>query len=344
MKIYYLFLLTIASFFSYSQVIKGKVIDEAKQPIPYANIYFDGTSIATISDEKGKFELRIIAKTNATLLISYIGYQTVSISDYDYSKELIVILKESVNELKEVVIKKDPFTRKQKLKLFRTEFLGNTKAGRKAKILNEDDLDFEYDEVAKVFRASSDKPLLIENPVLGYEVTYEISDFIVTFNTLSIDAKDVNKVLITGVSRFKEIDASEKVIKQREKSFLGSTLHFFRSLVANKMLENKFNLLKDKKVTSVTDNFRISDSAGIKRVIVKRGTSFKLKDQPDKFISGYNILYNSTDNSYVKFLTPIFYVDEFGINTNFNQINFAGEMAINRIADLLPTNYGIDEK
>ncbi len=41
------------SILSFSQSIKGKVLDENKQPLVGANVYFDGTTIATITDEKG---------------------------------------------------------------------------------------------------------------------------------------------------------------------------------------------------------------------------------------------------------------------------------------------------
>ena len=226
-----------------AQAIKGRVFDETNKPLFGATIFLDGTSISTISNEEGFFQLPVIARINTNLVVSYIGYQSVSIASYNDATELKITLQPSINSLKEVVIKKERFTRKEMLKLFREQFLGETKAGKKAIILNENDLDFEYDENYKVFKASSDKPLIIQNPVLGYEVTYEISDFIVQFHSLSIKSEDVHKILYTGVSHFKEISNSKDVVKERMKSYRGSVLHFFRSLVSDKMVENDFMLV-----------------------------------------------------------------------------------------------------
>ncbi len=342
-----LFILVLCCFstIAFAQVVKGRVFDENNKPLYGANIYFDGTSIATISDEKGYFQLPVSGKINASLVFSFIGYQSATLFPYPLDEEIKMVLKPSTNSLKEVVITKSRFTRKQMLKLFREQFLGETKAGKKAVILNENDLDFEYDEKFKVFTASSDKPLIIQNPVLGYEVAYEISDFIVEFKTLSISSDDVYRVLYTGVSRFKETSNSKEVIKERMKSYQGSVLHFFRSLISDKMVENNFILVKGDKQASVTNNFAIKDTIGYKQVTLKNANTIILRDSKTvKTRVLYKILFNQRRNSSVTFTTPVFYVDQYGIHTHVNDILFAGEMSLKRVGDLLPTNYGINEE
>lgn len=329
-----------------AQTIKGKIYDEKNQPLYGATIFLDGTSISTISGEDGVFQLPVLARVNANLIVSYIGYQTATITSFSPEKEVVVTLVPSTNSLKEVVIKKNRFTRKEMLKLFREQFLGDTKAGRKAVILNEDALDFEYDEQYKVFKASSDTPLVIQNPVLGYEVTYEISDFIVQFKTLSIKSVDTYRILFTGVSRFKETASTTDVVKERMKSYRGSVLHFFRSLVSNQLAENKFLLVKSKKVASVKDNFQIKDSEGLKEVkLINNPIQMVPKnslEQP-KFYSFYQVSFESSKTSGVTFLTQTFNIDAYGIHSNVNQILFEGDMSNKRVGDLLPTNYGIEE-
>ena len=81
--------------FSFSQTIKGKVLDENKQPLAGANIYFDGTTIATIADENGNFNLYFGAKLNSLLVISYIGFETQFINLSEVNKELHIALKEA---------------------------------------------------------------------------------------------------------------------------------------------------------------------------------------------------------------------------------------------------------
>jgi hypothetical protein len=328
-----------------AQAIKGRVFDEKNKPLFGANIFLDGTSIATISNEEGYFQLSVLVKTNTNLVVSYIGYQSIAISSFSADEELKIVLQPSTNSLKEVVIKKERFTRKQMLKVFREQFLGDTKAGRKAIITNEEEIDFEYDEKYKVLKATSDKPLIIQNPVLGYKVTYEISDFIVQFHLLSIESKDVNKILFTGVSRFEETSSSPAIIKERMKSYRGSVLHFFRSMISDKLAENQFMLVKNKKIAEVKNNFSFKDNSGLIQVnLTDKPTKIVSKNAlvDDKFYSYYQISFEKSKTSAITFLTPVFDIDQFGIHSNVNEILFAGEMSYKRIADLLPTNYGIE--
>ena len=56
--------------------IKGQVLDhKTGDPVIGANVIVKGTTNGTITDMDGKYELN--APVGATLLISYIGYQTV---------------------------------------------------------------------------------------------------------------------------------------------------------------------------------------------------------------------------------------------------------------------------
>lgn len=344
-KLFTLFLLCCSSIVL-AQTIKGRILDETNQPLFGANIYLDGTSIATVSNENGIFQLTVPSKINASLVISYIGYQSVTVDSYSATEDLQIKLQPSTNSLKEVVVKKNRFSRKEMLKLFREQFLGDTKAGRKAIITNEADIDFEYDEKYKVLIATSDKPLIIQNPVLGYEVVYEISSFVVEFHSLSIDSRDVHKILFTGVSRFTETDKTSKVINERLKSYRGSVLHFFRSLVSDKMAENQFLLVKNKKVASVKNNFIFKDNSGLKEVnLTDKPVQITSKNAlvDSKFYSHYQISFDKSRTSAVTFLTPVFNVDQFGIHSNVQDILFAGDMSNKRIGDLLPTNYGIEE-
>lgn len=57
-------------------IIKGKVTDaETGDPIPFASVYFQGTTQGVATDFDGLYELKGQAETD-TLVVSYIGYQT----------------------------------------------------------------------------------------------------------------------------------------------------------------------------------------------------------------------------------------------------------------------------
>lgn len=83
--------------------IGGMVVDDKNEPIPYANVYFKGTSEGVITDENGKFYLE--SKTTYTdVLVSFVGYSAKEIKlDSAVSLNLKVTLSEA-QELKEVVI------------------------------------------------------------------------------------------------------------------------------------------------------------------------------------------------------------------------------------------------
>ena len=65
---------------SYGQTLKGKVIDENKQPLAYANVVLqtaDSVYVAgTVSKANGQFEIAM--HENARLVnISFVGYNTI---------------------------------------------------------------------------------------------------------------------------------------------------------------------------------------------------------------------------------------------------------------------------
>ena len=100
--------------------VRGKVIDEKKQPIPGVSVRLGGTSMGTATDVDGKFKLLIPADT-ATLVVSFIGMKTeiVKIPRLKAGaeqKELTIVLREEDVKLEDVVVtgiftrKKESFT------------------------------------------------------------------------------------------------------------------------------------------------------------------------------------------------------------------------------------------
>ncbi len=62
----------------FSAVIQGIVRDlETKEYLPYANINIEGTELGAATDEKGVYRINNIKKGKYTLVVSYIGYQTI---------------------------------------------------------------------------------------------------------------------------------------------------------------------------------------------------------------------------------------------------------------------------
>jgi len=58
------------------QKVKGKVVDSAGKPIKGVNVIIMGTTVGTITDNNGEFELKDVPK-DGELVFSYVGLQTV---------------------------------------------------------------------------------------------------------------------------------------------------------------------------------------------------------------------------------------------------------------------------
>lgn len=217
-----LFLFSSIAIFSQS-FLKGRVVNKDNIPLKGVNIYFDGTTIATISDENGSFTIAYEPKANNVLVVSFMGYQKAYFTRLDATKPLNIAMSVAKNELKEIVIgKKALFTREQELKLFREYFLGKTYNAKLAVITNEDDIRFKYDKQKLTLTASSDRPLNVVNGSLGYKIDFELVSFEILFKKLSISSRDVSKYFYKGESRFEEIDSSTEVLARREKAYEGS--------------------------------------------------------------------------------------------------------------------------
>ncbi len=99
----FLFLLTYLSIGLSAQdiTIRGKVQDANHEPVIGASILVKGTTNGTITDLDGNYTLQ--ASANATLVVTYVGYQTEQIA-VDGRKQINIALKEDAKALEEVVV------------------------------------------------------------------------------------------------------------------------------------------------------------------------------------------------------------------------------------------------
>ena len=100
-------LLMILTAGAYGQsIIQGKITDATTQePLPFATIAFKGTTTGTVSNAQGSFRLNLPdALPSDTLLISYIGYESFSLSFAELQSPLNISLTPSVMQLEELVI------------------------------------------------------------------------------------------------------------------------------------------------------------------------------------------------------------------------------------------------
>ncbi|UPQ78682.1 carboxypeptidase-like regulatory domain-containing protein [Flavobacterium azooxidireducens] len=335
-------LMTLMMFLCLSQImaqtINGKIVDENNSPLYGVSVYFDGTTIGTTTDNNGFFELNVQSLPNATLVISYIGYESVYLNTIQSPIELK--LEPSSFALKEVVLEPIPFSRKEMLKVFREQFLGKTKGGKNCVILNEDAIQFSYTSKEFKLTAFADEKIKVRNNYLGYIIEVDLVDFYVAYNKRTLSNDYLRGSYFAVTSFFKEIEEVNKSYeKNRNTSYLGSSKHFFKNLIEKKWGKKEFLLFDGSFPTDANLHFEISDDKNMKLVKVngRQITTNSLTTQ--KFYRSFNMLYNNKEQSKIIFKTAEFYVDAFGNHTHIDQIDFSGEISKKRFGDMLPLNF-----
>jgi CarboxypepD_reg-like domain len=310
--------------FGYSQIIKGTIFDKSNNStISFATIYLNGTYVGTYSDQNGYFELDITKFSSMPLTISALGYYSITLSDFSKDKPLVTYLTPKVFELNEVIIKSKSLSRerKEKLIIFRNEFLGTTENGQNCEIINENDIIFNYDSDKDTLKVFASKPLLINNKRLGYKITYYLDKF---------EYYKKNKSFFyQGSIVFNEDSISERVQKQtfdrrRRYAYLGSRMHFFRELWTNNLNTSGFKILNSS-----------DESLNYKNIVIQKDSLRKFLSYPEKIGIGY---YSRTPSSYIVFLKDEVFFDKNGY-FDASGIVWEGQMARLRIGDLLPYEY-----
>jgi hypothetical protein len=321
-----------------AQTINGKIVDENNSPLYGVSVYFDGTTIGTTTDNDGLFELKLQSVPNATLVISYIGYESIYLNTVQSPIE--IKLKPSSIVLKEVILEPIPFSRKEMLAVFREQFLGRTKGGKNCVILNEEAIQFSYESKNFKLAAFSDEKINIRNNYLGYNIEVDLVDFYVLYNKRTLSNDYLRGSYFAVTSFFREIEEINKSYdKNRVASYLGSFKHFFKNLIENKWGKKEFILFDGNFATDANLHFEISDVNNMKLIKVKPKAITTNIETKSKFFRSFNVLYNNKEQSKIIFKTSEFYVDAFGNHTHIDQIDFSGEISKKRFGDMLPLDF-----
>ena len=320
--------------FCFSQTFTGLVLDKlTQQPIETVSVYFDNTTIGTTTNDKGEFSISYTDAVQSTLVISYLGYNKVLISDFRSKNNVVIELVEADNALDEVYLEYDDgLTRRQKLRLFRKEFLGNSKFGKSCKILNEDDLILKYDKRKKDLYASCKVPLKVLNKSLQYEISYDLIDFEVKFKYANLKTREftVNSVVYFGTSFYKELEnfKKNKSIKNREQAYSGSVQHFMRSLYNKNLKDEGYLVFYDGFIVNEWSYFTVEavENTDFKKVSLKENVS---------------ILYDKDFQSELQLEIVEFFIDTYGNYAPIIGVYFSGVMGNQRVGDTLPLDYGL---
>jgi hypothetical protein len=316
---------------AYNQIIKGTILDKnTKGPVAYATVYFNTTSVGSYTDDKGFFKLDIGNITSMPLTISALGYYSTNLSDYSPNKDILVYLTPKLFELKEVVVnaRGREATRKQNLDIFRREFLGKTENAKECEIINEDDIRFITSADKDTLKAVSLNPIIIINKRLGYKITYYLNNF------EYINSAFIND--LTGSSFFNEdttlISGRQDFEKRRLDAYLGSKMHFFRSLWQNNLESAGYIVSNSKRKLTYKDLVRSQLS-----IDPDKSRKYIFYSEPQAEILSIKWLPGKTESG-MAILKSSVYFEKSGYYEG-RDIIWRGEMAKHRIADMLPFDY-----
>lgn len=299
------------------QMITGTVCDkETGNAIYSASVYFSGTSMGALTDQNGNFTIDITRYHGMPLTISAMGYysETIKVTEGKPVQIKLVAKPFVLNEVKVNARGR----RKENLTVFRKIFLGTTSNAAACKIENEDEIRFKYS--GDTLRAYASGPLTIDNKALGYRLTYYL-------DTFQYDLK--TKTFLFGGNIYYDEDTVNVIRnytyeRRRQKAYLGSRMHFFRSLWTNNLKANGFVITDSGKKRIDYSDF-VTESEDHKKYI----------HFPEKLYIYYS---HSSWISIMSFCDGMVYFDTAGF-FDASKVVWEGDMALRRVADQLPFEY-----
>jgi len=347
MKLFFIPLLLLFYTDAYSQVITGKVYDNATGlPVADASVYLSNSSYYTMTNDSGAFYLKVPKIMNTPLIISHVSYETFVINGPFEQKSIEIPLTAKDNVLSEVVIKADRFSRQEKLKAFEQQFLGDDKAGGLCTILNKDDIQLYYKEDEKTLYATNELPIIIENKYSGYQMHCLINDFQVRYeHNNSLNSKNIKSVLLRCNTFFIDMAPNDPIIKKRrDEAYKGSLNYFFKNLASKMPKSSNLIVYNRKYPVNPYKYFDIIDSVSQKIIRIKPNTDINTSTELELPypVSGIITVVNSTNRySEIDFLTDEFSVDAFGLIDKKDYVYISGQMGEQRMGSALPLNYEI---
>lgn len=215
-----------------------------KKPIEGVHVFLNGTTFGATTDHKGNYKINNVPVSSYLLVFSHVEYETVSypLTIKDSRVHTVNgLLNFKIQRLNDIEIVSDPLVSEDDwpkyYRNFCREFLGTSSNAPRTRILNPEVLDFSYDEYKEVFKAEASEPLIIQNDALGYRIDYKLELF----------EKEGDITSFYGKSRFQNLPVENHRIEKRwrenrRKSYHGSILHFFKSLIADRLNEEGFKV------------------------------------------------------------------------------------------------------
>ena len=307
----------------YGQSVKGKIVNATtNEAIPFVTVYYNQTLVGTTANKDGVFTIQKFKNEPMPLVFSAVGFYSTVLTNYLEKDFIQVSLKPKVLAIEEVTIHSKSLERSRRsyLKIFKREFIGTTSNAKHCKIVNENDITFNYQPNSDTLIAYALKPIIIENEALGYTITYYLNNFEYS--------KKTDYTYFSGNFNFsKDWALDENFVTsyhtKRANTYYGSRTHFIRTLYTKKLFGSGYKLkdqwgynLKLSKLVLVNNKQQHFFNTEINKVYIDyKGHLSNI------YLSGNKVYFNETG----------YYIDQ--------GISWSGDMANQRMADWLPYEY-----
>jgi hypothetical protein len=365
----------------HAQSVSG-IITEAttNSPLESANVFLANSSIGDVSDKDGFYEIENIPFGKYDVIVSVIGYEIEKIEISVTSSTNIPIdfvLERKVIELPEVIVSADLW-RKRHLKKFIKNFLGESQNGDYTKINNTDVIRFDV-EKSGVLKVYAYEPIEIINNSLGYSIYYVLEDFVLTakfvrytgyphFTELTAEtpkdsikwAKNREKTYLGSLWHFltticENFDQTQGDTKERKHKFDWGDLIEHKVKVTYKdttLIEDQgfYVLHVDRPFARnrnavrqlVNTNWFLTPSEIPTEMYLKFDDYLEVY-YDDELYPFYNLLEQNKRVSWIKITKDSTILDKQGRYFDIYAIRTSGVWSRERIADMLPFDYTIDD-
>jgi len=244
MKYFLSVIITVFSFLNIlaQNILKGKVTDMATgKGLVAVSVYITNSTTGTTTDAEGNFNLSGFTTKQFEVVATCIGYEsfTSSISASNPNNFIEIKLKQRSAELENVIVQsyeKDGWNKWGKAIM--DNLIGQGESAKDCVIKNKEVIRFVYNKNQNLLTAYAFEPLIIENKYLGYNLVYDMQEFICDYKH--------NKIFFMGSPFFKNMEGGKRKKEiwnnHRQYAYEGSMMHFMRSLYRNTLSQEGFSM------------------------------------------------------------------------------------------------------
>jgi len=342
--------------------ITGKIVSQDnKDPLDKTLVFFNNTKLSAVTGTDGSYIIKDIKPGQYILTVFKFGYRVYSRTILiDHTIEFQDIFLEPIPKLLEVIKYVEDFIHTRDLNDFTKAFLGSTENAEQCIILNPEVITLGYDAKARVLSGSSKDFIQVANKALGYLIKYKLDTFYYT-------AK--GRVHFEGLTLFDDLKGTPAQIKtwqrNRREAYQGSSMHFFRSVIANQLDYEGFKVLKltrkinhdytlknnkpktlsilDKKTHLAIPNFISRTNQRGLFALTFTDCLYIMYTKKHDYFNNNNLDLPPGAPSYpastLTLTEPHVFFDNNGVITDPNSLIMEGMWGLSRIADLLPLDY-----